>query len=72
MAMANEPAFPCDEKSCFEGNFETRANHAGLTKREYIAVKAWQQLIYDYGPLESAKQAIDYADAFIARLEKDT
>lgn len=73
--MKYEPAFP-SAQNVIVGEYRT-GGHAGLTKREYFAAMALQGLLSRpivHGlPItidERAHEALVYADALIAALEK--
>jgi hypothetical protein len=67
-----QPAFPVDIK-----NERFTAFGPGLSKREYVAIKAMQGYIasfagssHDPKPENVAKKAVEYADALLAELDK--
>jgi hypothetical protein len=83
MCEANEPAFPGlqtferfnDERGAYE---EYTLPAGGLTKRQYFAAVAMQGLTANsvpgqhHMPANLAQEAVQYADALIAELEKAT
>jgi len=79
VSNANEPAYPTKRVERVrigetEGGYAIEAVHHGLTKREYFAALAMQGLLADPEivgkPEQYAKDAVTFADALLAELEK--
>lgn len=72
----NDAAFP-HQSECVIGGTVYTSEHSGLTKRELIAAMAMQALIPTYveqvKELENAASAaVEYADALLKELERET
>lgn len=74
--MKSEPAYPIshitwheDEKR--DGLIKKFVGFGGLTKREYFAAMAMQGLLANTTDGPTVKQAVLFADAIMAELEKE-
>ena len=75
MKNGDMPAMPFEEvRSRFQGLPDKWANHVGLTKRETMAMAAMQGLCAHSGDYHTfsdmASDAVNYADALLAALER--
>ena len=75
MKNGDTPAMPFEEvRSRFQGSPDKWANHVGLTKREMMAMAAMQGLCAHSGDYHTfanmASDAVNYADALLAALER--
>jgi hypothetical protein len=70
---ADRPAMPFQEVTGMVGGVPTGyKNHVGLTKREKFAMAAMQGILNNgiYTFADCAKDAVQYADALLAELER--
>ena len=75
MKNGDMPAIPFEEvRSRIHGSPDKWINHKGLTKREMIAMVAMQGLCAHSGDYHTfadmASDAVNYADALLAALER--
>lgn len=75
MKNAELPAMPCEWKDFDSQRIQVvRESYSGLTKREMFAIHAMQGLCTHSGdyhlPEHLARDAVMYADAVLAELEK--
>lgn len=71
-AFVDEAAFPIKVTLRDELSRQITSIHygGGLSKREYFAGLAMQEMVNQDSPERSAKIAVEYADTLIAELEK--
>lgn len=68
---ANQPAFPIHD--FVNGNGDVQTGSIGLTKREYFAAMAMQGILSsNLEWINVAVSSVDFADALISELEKDS
>jgi len=68
---ANQPAFPIPD--FVNGNGDVQFGSIGLTKREYFAAMAMQGILSNnLDWINVAVSSVDFADALISELEKDS
>ncbi len=76
MAKRDEPAFPRTIDSRYDEINDRLFPQNGMTIRQYAAIQAMAALIISPAasptPENLAIDAVDYADALLARLEKET